>query len=153
MTTKHMDPLVVVGVDGSPSSRAALRWAEGFAAQAGARLDVVSAWQIPTVFAGPAYIPPAFDVGVDYEKRLGQIVDDEFGPRRPPFMRLVVREGTPARVLIEASKEADLLVVGSRGHGGFAGMLLGSVSAKVAEHAPCPVLIHHGDVSIPEVTS
>jgi nucleotide-binding universal stress UspA family protein len=150
---KHPEPLVVVGVDGSESSKTALRWAAQFATVIGGRVDVIAAWHIPTTFAGPGYIPAAFDLSVDYEKVLGDIVDEVFGADRPLNMRLLVREGSAAHVLLEAGKEATLLVVGSRGHGGFAGLLLGSVSSKVAEHATCPVLIIHGDGAFPEVRS
>lgn len=136
--------LVVVGVDGSESSKAALRWAADYAASVGARLDVITAWHLPSTFTGPGYIPATFDLEVDYQKVLEQVVDEVFGAERPSFLRLVVREGGAAQLLIEASKDADLVVVGSRGHGGFAGLLLGSVSAKLAEHAKCPVLIMHG---------
>jgi hypothetical protein len=64
-------------------------------------------------------------------------------------MNLVVREGNPAHVLLESSAGAMMLVVGSRGRGGFAGLILGSVSAAVAEHASCPVLVVHGDKPVP----
>lgn len=151
MNQAHTEPLIVAGVDGSPSSRAALRWAASFAAMSGARLDVVMAWHIPTTFAGPGYIPAVSNLSVDYEKVLNEVVDEVFGADRPPYMTLLVREGNAAHLLIEASKDADLVVVGSRGHGGFAGLLLGSVSAKLAEHASCPVLIHHGDNQLPGV--
>ena len=153
MIEKHPEPLVVVGVDGSDSSKAALRWAARFAAMFGGRVDVITAWHIPTTFAGPGYIPSTFDLSVDYEKVLGNVVDEVFGSERPRNMRLAVREGSAARVLLDESKDATMLVVGSRGHGGFAGLLLGSVSAKVAEHATCPVLIIHGDGAVPEVHS
>ena len=143
MRTIPTQPLVVVGVDGSESSKAALRWAADYAASVGARLDVITAWHIPATFSGPGYIPSAFDLEVDYEKVLEQVIDEVFGADRPSYLRLVVREGNAAQLLIEASKDADLVVVGSRGHGGFAGLLLGSVSAKVSEHAKCPVLIVH----------
>jgi nucleotide-binding universal stress UspA family protein len=72
-----------------------------------------------------------------------------FGGRRPPGLRTDVREGNAARVLLEASEGARMLVVGSRGHGGFAGLLLGSVSAACAEHASCPVLVLHGTTPPP----
>ena len=153
MTEERPEPLVVVGVDGSDSSKAALRWAAQFATITGGRVDVITAWHIPSTFAGPGYVPAAFDLSTDYEKVLGDIVDEVFGPQRPSNMRLLVREGSAARVLLDESKDATLLVVGSRGHGGFAGLLLGSVSAKVAEHAACPVLIIHGDGGFPEVRS
>ena len=74
-------------------------------------------------------------------------VDQVFGAHRPQDLRLVVREGYPAHVLIEASKDAALLVVGSRGHGGFVGLLLGSVSANCAERANCPVVVVHPSTS------
>ena len=153
MTVERPAPLVVVGVDGSDSSKAALRWAAQLATITGGRVDVITAWHIPSTFAGPGYVPAAFDLSVDYDKVLGGIVDEVFGPYRPSNMRLLVREGSAARVLLEASTDATMLVVGSRGHGGFAGLLLGSVSAKVAEHATCPVLIIHGDGAVPEMRS
>ena len=76
-----------------------------------------------------------------------------FGDQRPAGLKLElqVREGGAAKVLLGASEGADMLVVGSRGHGGFAGLLLGSVSANVAEHASCPVFIVHGDQAPPPV--
>jgi nucleotide-binding universal stress UspA family protein len=76
---------------------------------------------------------------------LDETVQAAFGDQPLPGLRREVREGGAARVLIEASRGATMLVVGSRGHGGFTGLLLGSVSSNVAEHAPCPVLIIHGD--------
>jgi nucleotide-binding universal stress UspA family protein len=153
VTDQRPEPLVVVGVDGSDSSKAALRWAAQFATITGGHVDVITAWHIPSTFAGPGYVPAAFDQSTDYEKVLGDMVDEVFGPHRPRNMQLLVREGSAARVLLEASKQATLLVVGSRGHGGFSGLLLGSVSAKVAEHATCPVLIIHGNGALPEVRS
>ncbi len=133
MSDTHADPLVVVGVDGSNSARSALRWAAAFARASRSRLDVITVWHPPTTFAGPGYIPSVADFSEAYERLLNEVVDDAFGSERPSFMTLHVREGNAAHVLIEASKDADLLVVGSRGHGGFAGLLLGSVSAKVAD--------------------
>jgi nucleotide-binding universal stress UspA family protein len=150
VSEKRTDPLVIVGVDGSNPARAALRWAAAFAHTMRARLDVITVWHTPTTFAGPGYIPAVADLSVEYEKLLNEVVDDVFGSDRPASMTLHVREGNAAHVLIEASKDAELVVVGSRGHGGFAGLLLGSVSAKLAEHAACPVLIHHGNVDAPE---
>lgn len=150
MTSTDTKPRIVVGVDGSEPSKVALRWAAAFAAATGARIDAVVAWHLPSTF-GYSYIPPAFDMHDNYAKVLSEVVDDVFAGDRPSGMRLRVLEGTPAHVLIDASRDATLLVVGSRGHGGFAGLLLGSVSAKVAEHADCPVLIIHGERTPPEV--
>ena len=135
---------IVVGVDGSQSSRQALRWAAHFAATFGAQLEVVAAWEYPPSF-GWAAIAPDWNPTREMMKVLDDAVQAVFGDQSPPGMQLLVREGGTARVLLEASQGAVMLVVGSRGHGGFAGLLLGSVSANVAEHAPCPVFIVHGD--------
>jgi nucleotide-binding universal stress UspA family protein len=135
---------VVVGVDGSDESKLALRWATVIAASYGADIDAVAVWEFPNVY-GAAPMPGGFDPKHDMEKCLTQTVDDVFGAHRPQQLHLMVQEGHAGQVLIEQSESASMLVVGSRGHGGFAGLLLGSVSAKVAEHAYCPVLVIHGD--------
>lgn len=136
-------PFIVVGVDGSPSSKLALRWAARIARAENARIDVLGVWQWPYAY-GWAAIPADYAPQQDIEKVLTEAVDEVFGAHRPGDLRIGVLEGDPARLLIELSKQARLVVVGSRGHGGFAGLLLGSVSAKVAERAHCPVLIAHG---------
>ena len=79
------------------------------------------------------------------DKLLTETVDQVFGSERPAGMVLTVVEGSAADALIQRSAGARMVVVGSRGHGGFTGMLLGSVSAACAEHAACPVLVVHGD--------
>jgi nucleotide-binding universal stress UspA family protein len=79
------------------------------------------------------------------EKVLTDTVDATFGADRPAELKLTVAEGPPAAVLVDRSAGALMLVVGSRGHGGFMGLLLGSISANVAEHASCPVLVVHGN--------
>jgi nucleotide-binding universal stress UspA family protein len=141
---------IVVGVDGSPHSRDALRWAAHFAGVFGARLDAVSAWEYPPAM-GWSVVPDGWDPADDTQKVLQQTVTEAFGDEPPASLQLQVHEGGAAKVLIEASEGASMLVVGSRGHGGFAGLLLGSVSANVAEHARCPVLIIHGDQAPPPV--
>jgi nucleotide-binding universal stress UspA family protein len=143
---------IVVGVDGSPSSIDALRWAGYFAAAFGAWLDVVAAWEYPPTF-GWAAIAPEWDPVRDMTKVLEDSVAAVFGDQRPEHMALRVYEGGAAKVLLDASHGAVMLVVGSRGHGGFAGLLLGSVSANVAEHASCPVFIVHGSQPPPPVLS
>jgi nucleotide-binding universal stress UspA family protein len=135
---------IVVGVDGSAHSEQALRWAASLAAAFGARLEAVTAWDVPTSY-GFASVPPDWDPAGDMRKVLDETVRAVFGDQPPPGLHRQVREGGAAKVLIEASQGAIMLVVGSRGHGGFAGLLLGSVSSNVAEHAPCPVLVIHGD--------
>jgi nucleotide-binding universal stress UspA family protein len=139
---------IVVGVDGSRHSVEALRWAAYQASLLGARLNVVTAWEYPASF-GWAAVPSDWDPAKDMEKVLQEAVRAAFGDEPPAGLELQVREGGAARVLLEACEGATMLVVGSRGHGGFAGLLLGSVSAGVAEHASCPVLIIHGERPAP----
>lgn len=135
---------IVVGVDGSRQSRQALRWAAQFAAASGSSIEVVAAWQYPASYGWAAVPIEEWNPNRDMEKVLTDTVDEVFDGKRPDDLVLAVREGNTAKVLLEESKDAALLVVGSRGHGGFAGLLLGSVSASVAEHASCPVLVVHG---------
>jgi nucleotide-binding universal stress UspA family protein len=135
---------VVVGVDGSEPSKSALRWAARFAALSGASIDAVVAWQPPVSYGG-SYPPPEWRPDEDAEATLTSTVDEVFGDQRPADLRLIVEEGNAAAVLLDHSNGAELLVTGSRGHGGFAGLLLGSVSSHCAEHATCPVLVVHGE--------
>ncbi|HEY7045759.1 MAG TPA: universal stress protein [Jatrophihabitantaceae bacterium] len=137
---------VVVGVDGSEPSHRALEWGAFLARTMGARLEAVIAWQLPASY-GPSTAD--WDPEADMAVVLRDSVETVFGADRPVPLDTSVREGGAAHVLLEAAEGADLLVVGSRGHGGFAGLLLGSVSASVAEHAPCPVLVVHGDQGPP----
>ncbi len=134
---------IVVGVDGSEPSKAALRWAARISAVTGAPIDAVLAWQLPSRM-GWSYPPLDWSPVGDAENTLGVTVDSVLGETHPEGMRLIVEEGNPTQVLLERSKGAELLVVGSRGHGGFVGLLIGSVSANCAEHATCPVLVFHG---------
>jgi nucleotide-binding universal stress UspA family protein len=137
---------IVVGVDGSKASRAALSWAYDEATHHSASLTVISTWHPPAMPMSPPYgsIPP--EGYVSQPKRdaldlLQKLVAD-LEERNPPVdVRTAIEEGNPAEVLIEHSKEADLMVVGSRGHGGFAGMLLGSVSQHLVAHSECPVVV------------
>lgn len=131
---------IVVGVDGSESSKSALRWAARLLAITGEGIDAVTAWRIPSGYGWP-YTAVDWDPEVDARKALEQSVEDVFGADRPEGLRLLVRHGNAAQVLLEASKDADVLVVGSRGHGGFAGLLLGSVSRHCVENSPVPVLV------------
>jgi len=116
----------------------------------GAPLEAVAAWHYPQIYGG-GYLPAAFDPDADAAKWLTAAVDEVFGENRPSALSLVVREGRAAPVLLHQSENAAMLVVGSRGHGGFVGLLLGSVSAAVAEHAKCPVLVVHGDKQPPGI--
>ena len=134
---------IVVGVDGSEPSKSALRWAQRFSKVTGARIDAVTAWQIPVTF-GWALMGGGWKPEEEAEKILADAVESVFGADRPEGMRMITDEGNPAKVLLDRAAVARLLVVGSRGHGGFAGLMLGSVSANCAEHARCPVLVVRG---------
>lgn len=135
---------IVVGVDGSEPSKLALSWAVRISETTGASIDALTAWHFPVNF-GWGYASDGWDPEADATKCLTDSVDDVIGAERPTGLRLLVREGLSAKVLLDESKGATMLIVGSRGHGGFSGLLLGSVSANCAEHAKCPVLVVHGD--------
>ena len=137
-------PRLVVGVDGSDNARRGLVWAIDEARLRGARLVVVSAWEIPpTVLASPV-ATAAFDVK-SWSDLAEETLDEAL--RSVDLSGIAggvdrsVTEGPAAQVLLEAAAGADLLVVGSRGRGGFVGLLLGSVSQHLAQHATCPVVI------------
>ena len=137
---------IVVGVDGSDSSRAALHWAYNEAAHHGADLNVIAAWAPPSIPMAPPYGALPVEGYTDQPRVAALGLLETFTAdldERDPAVSLStsIEEGAPAHVLIERSKEADLLVVGSRGHGGFAGMLLGSVSQHLVAHAHCPVVV------------
>jgi nucleotide-binding universal stress UspA family protein len=144
--TRPDAPRIVVGVDGSEGSKNALRWAARLAGAIGARIDAVAAWELTSVYGWSALsaVPALYAPQPEIEKSLNETVDEVFGAQRPADLRVKALEGPAAKTLLAASEGALMIVVGSRGRGGFAGLLLGSVSAKVAEHAKCPVLVVHG---------
>lgn len=131
---------IVVGVDTSESSKDALLWAAQQAQLTGASLRVVMAWEIPTM-AFWAPLPEGLDLSKDARDALEETIREALGPDPKVPITTVVAEGHPAPVLLEQSRDAELLVVGSRGHGEFTGMLLGSVSEHCVAHAPCPVVV------------
>ena len=136
-----MSGTVVVGVDGSDGSLQALRWAAGEAAARGWRLRVVRAWSYidqPSGGFDPAYGEDDARRGLD--EALASLGDAATGLDVEP---LVVCD-LAARALLDAARDADVVVVGSRGFGGFEELLLGSVSSQVAHHAPCPVVVVPG---------
>lgn len=146
-THSHPAPgRVVVGVDGSGSSVAALRWAAHVGGVLGLEIDAVTSWEYPANY-GLVGTVGGWDPEVDAGAVLARAVDTAFEGGGPPGLRTHVRRGHPSPVLLEASHHAEMLVVGSRGHGGFAGLLLGSVSAHCAAHASCPVVVVHGHAS------
>jgi nucleotide-binding universal stress UspA family protein len=148
MTDSSGSQLVVVGVDGSAGSLAALAWAGQYAAVTGATVRAVRAWHYPAA-AGEAPTGVAPDsIRGETEQQMQTVLDEAvaktFGGDPPAKLETRMSYGHPAQVLIEASREAGLLVVGSRGHGAFTGMLLGSVSIHCVTGAFCPVVVVRG---------
>ena len=134
--------LVVVGVDGSAASVAALAWAARYGSAAGARVQALLAWHYP----GPIEKAPdsIFEqTNAQMQTTLDEAVAKAI-PGQPAGVEKSLGYGHPAEVLINASKEADLLVVGSHGHRAFTGMLLGSVSLHCVTGAFCPVVVVRG---------
>jgi nucleotide-binding universal stress UspA family protein len=130
---------IVVGIDGSPGGRKALAWAVAEAKQRDATLEVVHVWHAPYV-EGYGH-SSAFDPA-DFEVAAQALAREAVEPYRSQVaLEVKVVCGAPASTLVHEAKDADLLVVGSRGRGGFTGLLLGSVSQQVVHHAPCPVVI------------
>ncbi len=145
-------PRIVVGVDGSPSSRAALRWAANQANLTGGTAEAVIVRQAPTstgMIGGfgqtPAELADEEVVADEARQTLDAIINEEVKPDDRSRVRARVFNGHPAESLITAAADADMLVVGNRGHGGFAGSLLGSVGQYLVHHSNCPVLIFRGD--------
>jgi nucleotide-binding universal stress UspA family protein len=138
--------VIVVGVDGSEGGAAALEYAAGEAVFRGARLRIVSAWQVPIVAHGHDFGPP-LDPGTWHALGLAaqQLADDAFAEakRLQPSLEgeALAVQGQPADVLLEQGADAVLIVVGRRGLGGFSSLLLGSVSQQVVQHAACPVVV------------
>ena len=132
-----------MGVDGSPSSNAALLWAADEAASTGSQLKLFHTWEWLTS-AGWAMVPTDFDPSHDAQTVLDRAVEPVLGTHPDLEISAVVAEGQAAEVLTNASTGAELLVVGSRGHGEVSGMLLGSVSDYCITHAHCPVLVMRG---------
>jgi nucleotide-binding universal stress UspA family protein len=139
---------LVVGVDGSEHARGALRWAVDEARLRNWVVVAVHAYTIPPYLLAPEPVPlgvvaPDPALLQQLETAAEKLLADEI--EQADTQDLVIEgrvvAGPPADALLTAAREGDLLVVGSRGHGGFKGLLLGSVSHQVANHAPCPVVI------------
>ncbi len=140
---------IIVGVDGSDSSRVALRWAARTAAARGLGLRAIAAWQYPAQAAtpaGPATLPGPDEMDQQTCDRLRGLVGDELGSSADP-VEIEAGRGPASTVLLGAAarNDADMLVVGARGLGGFSGLLLGSVSQQCVEYSPCPVVVLRGD--------
>lgn len=153
MTTLHtptsgdeLSGAIVVGVDGSKSSQRALEWAMQQARLTGPPLVAVTTWEWPTAFGAPVEWPSGVDFEADATAVLRDCVAAASGGHDDLDVTLRVEHGHAAVVLTDASTLASLVVVGSRGHGEFAGLLLGSVSSFLTSHARCPVVVvHYGE--------
>jgi nucleotide-binding universal stress UspA family protein len=148
MTSDTSKP-IIVGVDGSEESLRALRWDIDESRLRGLPLHVVNCWHYPPTPFSP-YQPPLSHE--DFERTATDIVDscvaDALGKESDVEYTTRIVEGHPSSVLVDLSADADMIVVGCRGRGGFVGLLIGSVSQHVAEHAHCPVVVihdHRGD--------
>jgi nucleotide-binding universal stress UspA family protein len=139
-------PGIVVGIDGSHHSTRALEWALKEGALEHAPVTVVTVHSVP---ASPWTGNPVLLEGdaADQERMLHAAeeltakVASQLGESRPPSVKVRAISGYPAKELIEASRDADLMVVGSRGAGGFAKLMVGSISSQVVDHAHCPVVV------------
>jgi nucleotide-binding universal stress UspA family protein len=143
----QVKPTIVVGVDGSPDAARALRWALDEARRRDARLLLVHGVEIGVAAASP------YGSGVVLEQLQeagAEVLAETVASVRAEGVEVDgrVEVGSAAHALIEASREAELLVVGCRGHGGFSGLLLGSVSAACAHHAHCPVVVVRPEESV-----
>jgi nucleotide-binding universal stress UspA family protein len=142
---------IIVGVDGSAASRYALQWATEEAHRRGGSLEIVYVWHRPVANFIPMYGPSpreeleaaAFERAEATARQTAAdiLAAQGLGQSDHVPVEMIVAEGRPVPILLETAKGADLLVVGARGLGGFAEMLLGSVSQHVVSHAPCPVAV------------
>jgi len=136
---------IVVGIDGSQGARRALEWAVAEAKLRDAHLVIIHAWLEPAAVAVGSVMTAGGVEPEVFEDAAWRTVTDLLAAvdttGLPQGIETHVVAGAPARAVLDAAHGADLVVVGSRGHGGFTGLLLGSVSQQVAHHATCPVVI------------
>jgi nucleotide-binding universal stress UspA family protein len=135
---KHV---IVVGIDGSKSSVATLEWAVHQAELTGSTLEVLTMWEWPLNYGGISPLPADYDPASEAALVLRDLLQSVRDDHPDVVIHSVVREGRPAPMLVEASREADLLVVGTHGRNELSSVLLGSVSEHCAHHALCPIVI------------
>jgi nucleotide-binding universal stress UspA family protein len=140
---------IVTGVDGSESARQALAWAVRQTELTGGVLEAVTAWDFPQFHGALEWLPPVNsgqeDLVAAARQELEQAVRDAIGNQPSVEVRTTVRYGPAAGVLLDAARDASLLVVGSRGLGGFTGLMLGSVAQHCVQNATCPVVVVRED--------
>ena len=134
---------IVVGTDGSEHSLSAIRWALHEAALRNVPVDVIHAWHFTPMVdpMGIAVIPPTAEMQAAAKVMLDNVMKKVERERGSVQVNEIVAQGSPATMLMQAAKDAEMVVVGRRGHGGFVGLLLGSVATQVVHHAPCPVVV------------
>ncbi len=137
---------IVVGVDGSAGAGAALEFAAREAALRHARLRVVCAWEIPPGVYASGFAPTLDQTTLDGFRDGAETIVNKAIEAAKELQSTIECEGKavqeqPAEALLQEARNADLVVVGNRGRGGFASLLLGSVSHQVVQHAPCPVTV------------
>ena len=131
-------PVVVVGVDGSPSSQRAVRWASRQAKLTGATLRAVSSWRWPNYIT---IVPPGVDLASDTRRTLDEVLEEALAGSEDLGVTRHVIEGPPGPALLTQAQDASLLVVGAQGRAAFPGMLLGSVAEYCVRHGSCPVVV------------
>ncbi len=133
---------IIVGVDGSDESVEALKHGARLAQALKMSLEAIACWEYPRMYTG--FIAAGIEGFAEAaEKVLQDTVTKALGAERPAFVSTKLIHGPAPLTLIEASREASMLVLGRRGHGGFGGLLVGSVSSACVAHAHCPVLVVH----------
>lgn len=137
------EPEVIVGVDGSPAAARALLWAAREARLRDVPLRVIHAWQLPLVDVADAAASSAVNaIALAEASHVLETATASVDPDHLPApVRGTLVRGSAAKALLDAAGDEDVLVVGARGHGGLAGLLLGSVSDQVLRHSPCPVVV------------
>ncbi|WP_028266991.1 universal stress protein [Arthrobacter sp. MA-N2] len=139
--------VIVLGYDGSTHSQKALKWALDEAGRRNGQLRLITAWSKPPMSWYPAVLETAAGeiVAEDSPERIAETSQAEAlkaaASHGVAATGQAVHADSAASAILDAAKDADLVIVGSRGHGGFPGLHLGSVSTQVIDHAPCPVLV------------
>jgi len=131
-------PVIVVGVDGSPSSQRAVRWAAQQAKLTGATLRAVSSWRWPNYITR---VPPGVDLASDTRRTLDEVLEEALTGSEDLTVTRHVIEGPPGPALLTQAQDATLLVVGAQGRAAFPGMLLGSVAEYCVRQGSCPVVV------------
>ena len=131
-------PVIVVGVDGSPASQRAVRWAAQQAKLTGATLRAVSSWRWPNYITR---VPPGVDPASDTRRTLDEVLEEALTGSEDLTVTRHVIEGPPGPALLTQAQDATLLVVGAQGRAAFPGMLLGSVAEYCVRQGSCPVVV------------